>query len=184
VVVVLAVLLAKLIDPISIVLALLASFTARRWWHVILIGVIIAAVIETVSTGLQPTHRWGSELIAGVVASTLHAFVGWILTVNFRRKRVKGEPDFQSPSDGFGADYRDFSDRASAAADDLAAKGASLRTAASSAVSSLISPSTVEAAAEQGAIDSRLQELKALFEKGLISQQEYDAGRKRVLEGL
>ena len=80
---ILAILLAKLIDPVLIVLAVIAGLTCRLWRHVAIASVIIGAAIEFLLIVLS--HGRGFSP-GGFVLGTLAA-LAWGSLVFFIRKR-------------------------------------------------------------------------------------------------
>lgn len=75
----LAVILAKMIDPIGAVLALgISQLSAKRW--IILVAAISSAVVtETILSVAKLTFTWGSSLVPGIVAGVVWASLGyWI----------------------------------------------------------------------------------------------------------
>jgi putative exporter of polyketide antibiotics len=81
------ILLAKLLDPISFVIAGLATLVARRWWHCVIVGVVVALVVEMILTSLQYTRDFGEGLIPGVIASSAHSAIAfWLISKRRQRK--------------------------------------------------------------------------------------------------
>lgn len=85
---IIAILLAKLLDPISFIVVLIISFFSREKWIIPVAAVIGAVVTETMLTSTQITRTWGHGVIPGLMASGIHA----ILCYWFIRKFKKKEP--------------------------------------------------------------------------------------------
>jgi len=98
---VVAVLIAKLLDPISFIVALVIVLFSRRWWIIIVAAAVSAVIVETILTSTQFTRTWGQGLLLGFVASAIHAsvifFVRQTLT---RRSGSAGGPATASASTG------------------------------------------------------------------------------------
>jgi hypothetical protein len=78
-----AVLFAKLLDPVVIVLAAGAGALSRTWWHVLGAALLIAAVAEVilistqVTRGLDPAIFLIGFLAAGAWASLAFVYRRW-----------------------------------------------------------------------------------------------------------
>lgn len=81
----LAIILVKIIDPLSISLALaITSLTFRLGKVSILIAAIVTSLlVETYLSGVSPTRGWGAGLFYGLIASFLQAGLAYLV---FSRK--------------------------------------------------------------------------------------------------
>lgn len=86
-------LIAKLIDPVSLVVAALLALGAKRWWHVLLIGCFTALIVEGMLTAMQYGRTFGEALLAGIPASTAHAALAFGVRrwIGRRREKATGQ---------------------------------------------------------------------------------------------
>ena len=89
-----AMLLAKILDPVSFIVVLVVSLFSRKKW-IIPVAVIIGAIVtETILTSTQITRTWGQGIILGVLASGVHAVLSYWLIGNFKKSQAsKSESD-------------------------------------------------------------------------------------------
>lgn len=75
----LAIMLAKLIDPISIIIVTVTCLTTKNKWIIPAAAVIASVVVETILTMNVITKEWGSGIIYGFIASAIHASVAYYI---------------------------------------------------------------------------------------------------------
>jgi hypothetical protein len=93
-----AVLLARLIDPVTIVVAVTVALLVRRWWGVLLAGVLAAAAAEAALAALQPGRPLlGFALIGGTLAGMAWAAAALIIARMGRKRPLPGSPPEQGP---------------------------------------------------------------------------------------
>jgi uncharacterized membrane protein YhhN len=84
---VIGILIAKLLDPIGIILAGIAGWFCRAWWHVALAAVIVAGLVELVLFSTQLTRMFNPVIfLIGVVASAVWTALAFWL----KDRRQKG----------------------------------------------------------------------------------------------
>ncbi len=76
------------IDPFGVAVALICGALAPRWWQTPLVGIVVAAGLETGLTLTQVTRVWGETIIFGAIISTVHALIGYGIGVLIRRRRA------------------------------------------------------------------------------------------------
>jgi len=75
-----AILLVKMLDPVSFIVVLMVSIFSREKWIIPVAAIIGAIVTETVLTSTQITRTWGQGIIFGVLASGVHAvLIYWLI---------------------------------------------------------------------------------------------------------
>jgi hypothetical protein len=82
----LVVLMMKVGNPITFVLAFVLVFCCRTKNAVFVAAVALAVALETVLVFLQPWRTWGHGFVSGVAASFIQLAVAWAI-VAFLRKR-------------------------------------------------------------------------------------------------
>ena len=85
---IIAMLLAKFLDPISFIVVLFISFITREKWIIPVAAIAGALVTETVLTSTQITRTWGQGLPIGIIASGLHAVLCYWLIGKFKKKNT------------------------------------------------------------------------------------------------
>lgn len=183
----LAMLLAKLADPLSFILALVGAYMARRWWHLLLVVLVVAATVETVLSATQITHQWGEGLIIGCLASSIQACVCYLATRRLGRRKARvgvDPPAFESPSGRLAANTRYVAEIAAESAVSSAVSAVALTDKVAGAVAAIKARTAINGVLGRGTSESKLRELRELFEKELITSEEYAAARKSVLERL
>ncbi len=58
---IIAIYLAKLLDPITAVLAIIGGLISRAGWHVLVVGLVVAAMIEGLLYTLQPSRVFNAN---------------------------------------------------------------------------------------------------------------------------
>ena len=92
--VIIAMLLAKFLDPIGFIVVLVISFITRDKWIIPVAAIAGALIIETVLTSIQITRTWGQGLPIGIIASGLHVVLCYWLIGKFKKKdTVKTDED-------------------------------------------------------------------------------------------
>jgi ABC-type thiamin/hydroxymethylpyrimidine transport system permease subunit len=88
--------LGHFLDPLGFTIAILGSLFIRKPWQVLLVGLITASIVETILTTTQYTRTWGEGIVIGVVASSLHAAIGFAIVKAFkdhrRDKKTRADP--------------------------------------------------------------------------------------------
>ena len=90
-----AVFIARLLDPIAGLLALVAGYFSRAWWQVAIASLIVTAIVELILYSMQYTRSFhtGRFLIgvfaAGVWCAAAFAFKTWRSKRPSRRRRAK-----------------------------------------------------------------------------------------------
>lgn len=75
-----AVFLAKLLDPIVIILAIVAGVISRAWWHVAIAAFVIAAIGEMILSATQITRTFNPIFFGiGVIAAAAWAAIVFLL---------------------------------------------------------------------------------------------------------
>jgi uncharacterized membrane protein YhhN len=86
---VIGILIAKLLDPVGIILAGIAGWFARAWWHVAIAAVLVAGLVELVFFATQITRTFNPIVfLVGVVASAVWTALAFWL----KERRQKGRP--------------------------------------------------------------------------------------------
>jgi hypothetical protein len=85
----LVVLMMKVGNPITFVLAFVLVFCCRTKSAVLVAAVALALALETALVAAQPWRIWGYGLVSGVAASFIQLAVAWAI-VAFLRKRGRG----------------------------------------------------------------------------------------------
>ncbi len=80
-----AMLLAKILDPVSFIVVLVVSLFSRKKWIIPVAAIIGAIVTETILTFTQITRTWGQGIILGVLASGIHAVLSYWLIGKFKK---------------------------------------------------------------------------------------------------
>ena len=89
-----ATLIAKLLDPVSIVICMVLLLIKREKWMIGVATIVAAVVVETALTKLQYSRTWGQELFVGLVASLMHATLAYLVIRKFAKSKS------ESPRDG------------------------------------------------------------------------------------
>jgi hypothetical protein len=94
-----AVFLAKLLDPVGFVVALIVVMFSRKKWIILLAAVLAALVVETMLSSIQHTRTWGQGLPIGFLVGLVHAStvfaIRWWFNANRQLKR--GSPNETKP---------------------------------------------------------------------------------------
>jgi hypothetical protein len=78
-----AVLIAKLMDPIAIVLGFAAGWFGRVWWHFAITAVASAVIVEVVLYNTQLTHQFNPVFfVIGIFAAGI-----WVSIAFYIKKR-------------------------------------------------------------------------------------------------
>jgi uncharacterized membrane protein YeaQ/YmgE (transglycosylase-associated protein family) len=78
--------IATLFDPLMFGASLVATLLfARRWLHVLVIGVTVGLLGEALLTVAQPSE-FGDGLIAGVISSTVQSALVYFVAERTRRR--------------------------------------------------------------------------------------------------
>lgn len=85
----LAMLIAKLLDPVSFVVVLVVTFFSREKWIIPIAAVVGAVAAETVLTAAQITRSWGEGIIFSLIASGVHAVICYRLVGIKRKPKTK-----------------------------------------------------------------------------------------------
>jgi len=83
--VIIAILLVKMLDPVSFIVVLMVSTFSREKWIIPVAAIIGAIVTETVLTSTQNLRIWGEGIIFGVLASGVHAVLSYWLIGKFKK---------------------------------------------------------------------------------------------------
>jgi hypothetical protein len=67
--------LAKLLDPVSFVVALVVVLFSKKKWIILLAAALAAVIVETGLYSMQETRVWGQGLPTGFLASLAHASI-------------------------------------------------------------------------------------------------------------
>ena len=82
------VILAFLLDPISLILAIVGACFIKRPWQVLVLGLIVGLLMEVLAAAVTPGDRWGTWIIARLIAATVHSWLGYAIVSFLRRKRA------------------------------------------------------------------------------------------------
>lgn len=75
-------------DPISFLIALVGASMARRWWHLLLVGMVVALLISLLVSAISAGSPVGALFIPRMIVGCLHAWVALCLIRAIRRKRA------------------------------------------------------------------------------------------------
>lgn len=75
-------------DPFSFLLALAGVAMARRWWHLLLVGVSVALLISLAVAAINPGSPVGVLFIPRVIVGYLHTGLAALLIRAIRRRRA------------------------------------------------------------------------------------------------
>jgi hypothetical protein len=89
----LATVIAKFLDARSFILSLTALYFAKKLFHAFFIGGVIAILIETILAAIQVSRYRGEGVIPGVIASTIHASMEFLVFRLVRRRKYQKEFD-------------------------------------------------------------------------------------------
>lgn len=83
----LAILVARIIDPIGLLVTLGVVLCSRRRWIILVAAAVSSVMVESILTATQILYVWGEGLLFGLVAGIIQAsLIFWI------RARAKREP--------------------------------------------------------------------------------------------
>ena len=82
--VIFAIFLAKLLDPIAIVLAIFAGVMSRAWWHIAIAAIAIAIIGEMVLSAIQFSRTF-NPIVFGIA---IVAAAAWEAPVFFIKRRA------------------------------------------------------------------------------------------------
>jgi len=82
----------KLLDPVSLIIALIVTFFSRSKWIIILAALVAALGSETIISVVDPSNRsWGRGIVPGLIASLLHAGISFWLLSRLRKSKNEKE---------------------------------------------------------------------------------------------
>lgn len=84
----------KLLDLLMFIVAAVMSLAARQWWHVIIVGFVVAVISETLLASVQILYVWGEALLPGIIAHSIQAAIAfWAISKWRGRQRKLTTPD-------------------------------------------------------------------------------------------
>lgn len=81
------IIIVKLLDPLMLVIAALITLAARRWWHVLVVGFVVALISETILNSTQILRVWGEGLVPGFIAYSIHSALAFWAIRKWRCRR-------------------------------------------------------------------------------------------------
>ena len=84
--------IAKLMDPIGFFVILITSFFTSKKWIIPISAVTGAIIVETILTANQYNRDWGSGLLIGLFASSVHAYTCYLFIWKYIKNNEKTTP--------------------------------------------------------------------------------------------
>ena len=92
-----AVLVAKLVDPIGFGIALVVVLLSRQKWIIFVAAAVSAIAVETLLSSTQYTRTWYQGLPVGFIAGLIHASLVFFIRARITRRKEQTTPTDPGP---------------------------------------------------------------------------------------
>ena len=84
----LAIIIAKLLDPVSVIITVIVVLFSRSAWIVPVAAIVAALSVESMLVSTQFSRNFGDGIVLGLVASMIHATIAFKIVNKIRKGKV------------------------------------------------------------------------------------------------